>query len=139
MLSTEGGHVPAQERGQSHNRLYLRFGMVFGPFRTCTAENTEICAGNPLHGGPAKKICEGPSQHEMPENSERRCRASMAHIRQSTPDFGLGRQVKVAETFQLVPSSLGSGRPTEAMGNHKYFARSRVSMSGRILCCHRTS
>ena len=38
-----------------------------------------------------------------------RCRANMAHRRQSRPDPGLGFQVQVLETFQVVPSSLGSG------------------------------
>ena len=38
-----------------------------------------------------------------------RCRTSMAHTRQSRPDSGLGFQVKVLKTFQVVPSSLGSG------------------------------
>ena len=38
-----------------------------------------------------------------------RCRANMEHIRQSRPDSGLGFQVKVRKTFQVVPSSLGSG------------------------------
>ena len=38
-----------------------------------------------------------------------RCRANMAHIRQSRPDSGLGFQVDVLEPFHVVPSSLGSG------------------------------
>ena len=38
-----------------------------------------------------------------------RCRANMAHIRQSKPDAGLGCQVKVLQHSQHVPSSLGSG------------------------------
>jgi len=33
----------------------------------------------------------------------------MAHIRQSRPDSGLGFQVKVLTTFQVDPSSRGSG------------------------------
>jgi len=37
------------------------------------------------------------------------CRANMAHIRQSRPDSGCGFQVKVLKTFQVFPSSLGSG------------------------------
>jgi len=32
-----------------------------------------------------------------------RCRAKMAHTRQSRPDPGLGFQVKVLETFKLFP------------------------------------
>ena len=50
----------------------------------------------------------------------RRCRATMAYIRQSRPDSGLvfqvkidsglGFQVKVLKTFHVVASSLGSGR-----------------------------
>ena len=36
------------------------------------------------------------------------CRASVAHVRQSSPDFGLGCQVRERESFQIVPSSLGS-------------------------------
>jgi hypothetical protein len=38
-----------------------------------------------------------------------RCRANMAHIRQSRPDYGLGFQAKVRKTFKAVLSSLGSG------------------------------
>jgi len=38
-----------------------------------------------------------------------RCRANMAHVRQSRPDSGIGFQVKVPEMFQVVPCSLGSG------------------------------
>ena len=34
-----------------------------------------------------------------------RCPANMAHIRQSRPDYGLGCQVKVVETLNVVPSS----------------------------------
>ena len=41
-----------------------------------------------------------------------RCRANVAHIRQSKPDFGLGFQVKVLESFTVVPSSLGRGLVT---------------------------
>jgi len=36
-------------------------------------------------------------------------RANSAHIRQSRPESGLGFQVSVVETFQVVPSSLGGG------------------------------
>ena len=39
------------------------------------------------------------------------CRANTAHIRQSRQDSGLVFQVKVPKTFQVVPSSLGSGVP----------------------------
>ena len=38
-----------------------------------------------------------------------RCRANMAHIRQSRPGSGLGSQVKVLETVLVVTSLLGSG------------------------------
>ena len=38
-----------------------------------------------------------------------RCRANLAHIRQSRPDSGLGFQVKFLTTFYGVPSSLESG------------------------------
>ena len=38
-----------------------------------------------------------------------RCRANTAHRRQSGPDSGLGVQEKVHKTFEVVPSSLGSG------------------------------
>jgi len=40
-----------------------------------------------------------------------RRRANMAHIRQSRPDSVLDIQVKVLKTFEVVPSSLGSGEP----------------------------
>ena len=38
-----------------------------------------------------------------------RCRANMAHIRQSGPDSGVVFQVKVLEIFAIIPCSLGSG------------------------------
>jgi len=39
-----------------------------------------------------------------------RFRANMAHIRQARPNSGLGFEVKVLETVQVVPSSPRSGR-----------------------------
>ena len=53
-----------------------------------------------------------PTLHHTPVHQTlgtNRCRANMAHIRQSMPDSGLGFQVKVRITFQVIPSSLGSG------------------------------
>ena len=38
-----------------------------------------------------------------------RCRAKVAHVTKSTPDSGLGFQVKVLDTFSGAPFSLGSG------------------------------
>jgi len=45
-----------------------------------------------------------------------RCRANMAHIRQSRPDSGLGFQTKVIVTFEVVPSSPGSGTKVHGVG-----------------------
>ena len=45
-----------------------------------------------------------------------RGRANMAHSRQSSPDSGLGFQVKVIYTLQVVISSLGSGWGCTAPG-----------------------
>ena len=47
-----------------------------------------------------------------------RCRANMAHTRQSRPDYGLAFQVEVLLTFQDVPSSLGSGISPHAPRSH---------------------
>ena len=41
----------------------------------------------------------------------------MAHTRQSRPDSGLGVQVKDRQTFEAVPTSLGSS-PGFALGEH---------------------
>ena len=41
--------------------------------------------------------------------SKRRCRANLAHIRQSRPDSGLGFRLTVRKPFQLASSSLASG------------------------------
>jgi len=41
----------------------------------------------------------------------------MAHVRQQTPDYGLGFQSKFLEPFDGVPSSRGSGS-WAAMGSH---------------------
>ena len=43
------------------------------------------------------------------QGSEVRCRANVAHIRQSRPDSGLGSQGKVVKTLQVLSSSLRSG------------------------------
>ena len=60
----------------------------------------------------------------------RRCRASMAHIQQARPDYGLGFQEKVPKTFQSVPFSLGSGR--SRAGRLQPGAWTRVSLSLRL-------
>jgi hypothetical protein len=39
----------------------------------------------------------------------------MAHVRQPRPDSGLGVQVKVLKTFQVVPSSLKKTAGRDAM------------------------
>ena len=39
-----------------------------------------------------------------------RSRPNMPQLRQPRPDSGLGFQVKVLHTFQVVPASLGTGR-----------------------------
>ena len=43
-----------------------------------------------------------------------RCRANMAHIRQSRPDYAFGYEVKVHKTYPGVTSSLGSGAGSES-------------------------
>ena len=45
--------------------------------------------------------------------SDFRYRAKSAQIRQPRPESGLGSQVEVLKTFEVVPSSLGSGRVLE--------------------------
>ena len=47
-----------------------------------------------------------------------RCRVNVAQVRQSRPDYGLGFQVKVLSTFQVVPSSLCSGGGGEVVFAH---------------------
>ena len=47
------------------------------------------------------------NQHSPPD----RCRANVARIRQPSPDSGLGFTPKVRKTFEVSPSSLGSGVP----------------------------
>ena len=42
-----------------------------------------------------------------------RCRPNMPHIRQSMPDPGLGFQVKILDTFQVVRSFWGIGKETK--------------------------
>ena len=44
-----------------------------------------------------------------PSDRAVRCRANMAHVRQSRPDSGLDFQVKVFKTLSVVPPSLESG------------------------------
>ena len=41
------------------------------------------------------------------------CRANLAHINQSTPDSGIGVQVKMLKAFEVSPSLLASGRKRE--------------------------
>ena len=45
-----------------------------------------------------------------------RCRANVAHVRQSRPDSGLGFQAIVLKTLSVVPSSLGSGPRKRSSG-----------------------
>ena len=48
--------------------------------------------------------------HDSPPRLQRhRCRANMAHIRQSRPHSGFGVDVKVLHTFLVIPLSLGRG------------------------------
>ena len=56
-----------------------------------------------------KKLCsvQGSGVHRL---APRRCRANMADVRLPRPDSGLGFQAKVFNTFQVVPSLLGSRR-----------------------------
>ena len=46
----------------------------------------------------------------------RQSRPNMAHVRQSRPDSGLGLQLNVLKTIQVVPSALGSGRGGGGLG-----------------------
>ena len=50
-----------------------------------------------------------------------KCRATMAHIRQSNPDSGLGSQVKVLKPFYVFPTSLGSGQGQPFSERNKAF------------------
>ena len=61
-----------------------------------------------------------------------RCRANMAHIRQSRPYSGLGCQVNILKTFQGDPSSRGRGW---AVQHHPFRCGpiSRSSFGGSIL------
>ena len=43
-----------------------------------------------------------------------RCGANIAHIGQSRPDSGLDFQIKVLDTFEVVPPTLGSRHPQRA-------------------------
>ena len=45
----------------------------------------------------------------VPASQHSRCRANVAHTRQSRPDYGPGLKAKALKTFQVLPSSLGSG------------------------------
>ena len=58
-----------------------------------------------------------------------RFRANMAHIRQSRPDSCLGFQVKALDTFQGVPSSLGSGYPQRRQPPGRSPRQSSLSVS----------
>ena len=54
-----------------------------------------------------------------------RCRANMAHIEQSRPDYDLGFQWKVLDFFKVVPSSPGSGtRMTHSFPRYRSCATS---------------
>jgi len=57
------------------------------------------------------------------------CRANMAHVRQSRPEYGLGFQVKVLKPFYIVPSSLGSGSGGSACRGDPLCAKTGVPRS----------
>ena len=54
-----------------------------------------------------------------------RCRANVARMKQSRPDSGIGCQVKVLSTFQVVTSSIGSGRLT-SLGVRRSLRRASI-------------
>ena len=56
----------------------------------------------------------------------------MAHIRQCRPDSGLGFQVKVFKIFEVVPSSLGSGRKSVLGGMHAFKERCPPRQRSRV-------
>ena len=63
----------------------------------------------PLQQGPD---CDGGGAgRARPRPTPRTCprQSTLVNIRQSTPESGLAFQVKVIETFEVVPFSLGSG------------------------------
>ena len=53
-------------------------------------------------------VCSSDESTVVPRMLCARCRASIAHIRQSGPDSGRGVLAKVPKTHLFVPSSLGS-------------------------------
>ena len=63
-----------------------------------------------------------------------RCRAQVAHIRQSRPASGLGFQVKARKTFEVVPFSLGDGtrchRNVQRIRGGLVFKAHRLCVSG---------
>ena len=72
----------------------------------------------------------GQNQRQL-EGFSRRCRANVARIRQSSTAAGLGFQFKVLNTFEVVPSSLGSG-PRQALrgGISKVYLQENLSIFG---------
>ena len=83
---------------------------------------TKYCRGTGIGSWDWKPHAEAPNlspePEELPSRASRgfcelracRCRANMAHTRQSRPDYGLGFQVKVPKTFYVVPSSVAIGK-----------------------------
>ena len=73
-------------------------------------------SGGPGNRSRKERESATPEQSQSPTRprvrKKHRCRANVAHTRQSRPDSGLGFLVKVLRTCQVVPSSLGSGPPT---------------------------
>jgi len=63
-----------------------------------------------------------------------RCRANSVNKRQSGPDYGPGFQVKVPETFQGVPSSLGSGGSIPAGNGHLKTSRPELVPARPKVC-----
>jgi len=62
-------------------------------------------------------------EHSLPESLPPvRCRANMAHIRQSRPDYGLGFQAKVTKK-KVVPSMLGRCSQARSHGSPKLRVR----------------
>ena len=58
--------------------------------------------------GMGATLCLLRAHHAVPAGcSPRRCQAIMAHLRLSRSDSALDFQVKVLQTFQVVPASLG--------------------------------
>jgi hypothetical protein len=91
------------------SRLSVKTSLSLASFKICDPHQVLVRACRETERGGDVRERNAMELLRQRERERSGTTAKMAHIRQSKPDSGLSFQENVPETFQAVPSSLGSG------------------------------